>query len=320
MIRNYKISIPEPCTEDWNKMTPNAKGRFCSSCSKTVVDFTVMSPIAIQKYFQENSNICGRIKKSQLNSVTIQIPSSVIKSQTNINNMFLLALFVVMGTTIFSCSDKKGSKHPIDKIEIIEDLNILKKIKTDESLLSKKDSINNTTSFLPTKKLIHTKFTKPTKAIINSNTNFTIEVQETYVDNEIYGGMGISVYPEFPGGMLKFHDYIKQNYVIPKKAKHLNGEIYASFVIEKDGQLDSLSLSNDFAYGAKEELIRVLRNSKKWFPGEENGKKRNCKFKISLTIKTDTIKKTFFRTKIISKIDSIEINRITKYDNDRFQL
>jgi hypothetical protein len=314
MTRNYKISIPEPCTEDWNKMTPNAKGRFCSNCSKTVVDFTVMSPIEIQKYFQENSNICGRIKKSQLNSITIQIPSSVLKSQTDINNMFLLALFVVMGTTIFSCSDKKGSKHPIDKIEIIEDSNTSKNIKIDESLLSKKDSINNTTSFLPTRKRIHTKFTKPTKAIIN--TNFTNGEQETYVDNEIYGGMGISVYPEFPGGMVEFHDYVKQNYVIPKKAKHLNGEIYASFVIEKDGQLDSISLSNDVGYGTKEELIRVLSNSKKWFPGEENGKKRNCKFKMLLTIQTDTIKKTFFRTRIISKIDTIEINRITKYEND----
>jgi hypothetical protein len=40
MAKKFQLQIPEPCHEDWNKMTPVHKGRFCDSCEKAVVDFT----------------------------------------------------------------------------------------------------------------------------------------------------------------------------------------------------------------------------------------------------------------------------------------
>ena len=55
-------------------MKPDENGRFCMSCS-TVVDFTAMLPDEIQHFFIQNENICDRFKKSQLDSVTIQIPN-----------------------------------------------------------------------------------------------------------------------------------------------------------------------------------------------------------------------------------------------------
>jgi hypothetical protein len=63
-----KISIPKPCHEDWNQMTPNEQGRFCLSCQKTVVDFTKMDKSEIQQYFQTavNEKVCGRIKANDL--------------------------------------------------------------------------------------------------------------------------------------------------------------------------------------------------------------------------------------------------------------
>ncbi|WP_281226985.1 hypothetical protein [Flavobacterium aquiphilum] len=121
MDTKHKITIPKPCHEDWDKMTPNNNGRFCSSCSKTVVDFTNMSPNEIQMYYQQHSNVCGRFKNSQLDSLTIQIPNRVLFSQTNYHKIFLLALFMTMGTTLFSCSDKNGNKQKIDKVEVVDD-------------------------------------------------------------------------------------------------------------------------------------------------------------------------------------------------------
>ncbi len=91
MVRKYKITISEPCQEDWNKMTPNDQGRFCMSCAKTVVDFTAMLPEEVQHFFiqNQNQNICGRMRKSQLDSITIQIPSRVLYKQTQYHKMFL---------------------------------------------------------------------------------------------------------------------------------------------------------------------------------------------------------------------------------------
>ena len=81
MNSKYKITITEPCQENWDNMVPNENGRFCLSCSKTVVDFTTMLPDEVQHYFtqNQNTNICGRFKKSQLDTITIQIPSRIIR-------------------------------------------------------------------------------------------------------------------------------------------------------------------------------------------------------------------------------------------------
>ena len=43
MQKQTSLYIPKPCHEDWNKMTPTQQGKFCSSCSKQVIDFSLMS-------------------------------------------------------------------------------------------------------------------------------------------------------------------------------------------------------------------------------------------------------------------------------------
>ncbi|SEH33876.1 TonB-dependent receptor plug domain-containing protein [Chryseobacterium culicis] len=63
-----KITIPKPCHENWNAMTPDEKGRFCSVCSKTVRDFRTASDDEIRKVFSNSSQeICGVFYPSQLN-------------------------------------------------------------------------------------------------------------------------------------------------------------------------------------------------------------------------------------------------------------
>ncbi|KMQ64716.1 hypothetical protein ACM46_10775 [Chryseobacterium angstadtii] len=63
-----KITIPKPCHENWEMMTPDEKGRFCSVCSKTVHDFTSASDQEIIEVFSHSSEvICGNFNTSQLN-------------------------------------------------------------------------------------------------------------------------------------------------------------------------------------------------------------------------------------------------------------
>ena len=46
------LSIPQPCIQDWDKMTPTEQGRYCSSCNKTVVDFSNYTDKELANYFK----------------------------------------------------------------------------------------------------------------------------------------------------------------------------------------------------------------------------------------------------------------------------
>ena len=69
--KSIQYSIPEPCEKDWNGMTPEATGRFCGSCEKSVVDFTNMSDFSIVSYLEKHKHekVCGRFTKPQLDRV-----------------------------------------------------------------------------------------------------------------------------------------------------------------------------------------------------------------------------------------------------------
>ena len=70
-----QISIPQPCSEDWHKMTPQDQGRYCDACKKCVVDFTVFTDRQLYDYYTQHANekICGRFHNTQLNR-PINIP------------------------------------------------------------------------------------------------------------------------------------------------------------------------------------------------------------------------------------------------------
>jgi protein TonB len=106
----------------------------------------------------------------------------------------------------------------------------------------------------------------------------------TNVSNDIvYDTAGIDVKPEFPGGMDAFHQFMDKNYNCPK-VKKLNGKVYVTFVIEKDGSLSAIKVLRDIGYGTGKEVIRVLELSPKWIPGEQNGQKVRCMFSLPISI------------------------------------
>lgn len=62
-----QISIPEPCHEDWSKMTATQCGAFCNACQKEVVDFSQMSEAEIvDRLSNASGKVCGKIKTDKL--------------------------------------------------------------------------------------------------------------------------------------------------------------------------------------------------------------------------------------------------------------
>lgn len=105
------IQIPNPCSENWAAMHPKDNGRHCDSCCKVVVDFTQMDTAAIVNYINEHKDnkVCGHFRKDQIQQpVLIYSNSSNVLSKTKI---FLAALYIVFGATLFSsCSEKISSR------------------------------------------------------------------------------------------------------------------------------------------------------------------------------------------------------------------
>lgn len=61
------ITIPEPCHEDWSKMTATQCGAFCNACQKEVVDFSLMSEAEIvDRLSKASGKVCGRITSDKL--------------------------------------------------------------------------------------------------------------------------------------------------------------------------------------------------------------------------------------------------------------
>ena len=64
-----KVQIPEPCPQKWEEMTSvNETTKFCSYCSKSIIDFSVQSDRQIKKaIYTSPGNLCGKFSSGQLN-------------------------------------------------------------------------------------------------------------------------------------------------------------------------------------------------------------------------------------------------------------
>jgi hypothetical protein len=115
------ISIPEPCHENWNDMSITDKGRFCSSCSKVVVDFTNRSKASIlQEYLNSDPNgekLCGVFKNSQLDEINRDFELYTFRSKQSFQSAFVFSLMLVFGLTLFSCNSE-DQKNEFEKFRV----------------------------------------------------------------------------------------------------------------------------------------------------------------------------------------------------------
>lgn len=110
------ISVPNPCNENWNSMTPQNQGRFCSSCQLVVTDFTKMDDQEIINYFRthQKEKICGHFLNEQIKRMKITItPAQLKNSNWSIIQQIRIAIFIVFASSLFSCtSSDPGEQTP----------------------------------------------------------------------------------------------------------------------------------------------------------------------------------------------------------------
>lgn len=91
-------------------------------------------------------------------------------------------------------------------------------------------------------------------------------------ENKTYIPMELDIKPEFPGGIVKFNQFIDDKYKKSNKKPTHQGKLFATFIIEKDGSLSDIKVLRDIGFGSGEELIRVLKSSPRWKAGKQNNK------------------------------------------------
>lgn len=79
--------------------------------------------------------------------------------------------------------------------------------------------------------------------------------------------------PSFPGGMDAFYEYLSTELKYPYRAKKddVEGKVFLSFIIDKDGSVSEVVVLKGIGSGCDEEAVRVLKNSPKWNPGKQRG-------------------------------------------------
>ncbi len=109
-----KISINEPCHENWDKMTPNDKGAFCLSCQKNVVDFSNKTITQIKDFFKkksESESVCGRFDESQLDALTFDDFFSQFLKMKFVRKVALIVFFV-FGISLFAGAQTHPNPRP----------------------------------------------------------------------------------------------------------------------------------------------------------------------------------------------------------------
>lgn len=90
--------------------------------------------------------------------------------------------------------------------------------------------------------------------------------------------------PQFPGGAAEFMKWLTKNLKYPAVAqkRNIKGRVVAQFIVNTDGSVSDLELTEHLEASCDKEVLRVLRMMPKWQAGMMNAKP--CRTKVCIPI------------------------------------
>ncbi|WP_178986080.1 energy transducer TonB [Winogradskyella helgolandensis] len=304
MKPHYSISIPKPCHEDWSKMTRNEQGRFCQSCSKSVIDFTQMPQQGIQDYLAINTGekICGRFKVSQLKQIRIEIPEQVLQQQRSFHKLFLLALLISMGTSLLNCSDQNGRTKKIDAVEVISTLEA-KSMQTPEITASKVNIDTSKTITSPSPNAPVTVHNAPIPDIMGDVVEVidVVGLIEPPEPNEdiVFGHIieDVAEFKHTPDSLSKLEkrEYLSKNIskiitnnfnieIAEKLGLKGKQRIFTQFKIDENGDVNDIKIRKASHPELEKEAIRVIKLLPKFKPAKQRNQNVAAIYSIPIVI------------------------------------
>ena len=94
----------------------------------------------------------------------------------------------------------------------------------------------------------------------------------------------VEVQPEFPGGLDSMYAFIQKNLIYPEKAKAegIEGRVFITFTIEKDGSVSNVKILRGIGGGCDEAAKEVVEKMPKWKPGTQRGKPVRVQFNLPI--------------------------------------
>ncbi len=90
--------------------------------------------------------------------------------------------------------------------------------------------------------------------------------------------------PEFLGGDDARIKYLQKSIRYPELAKEsgIQGTVYITFVVEKDGSVTNVKVLRGIGGGCDKESVRVIKNMPKWKPGMQRGEAVRCQYNMPI--------------------------------------
>ena len=122
-------------------------------------------------------------------------------------------------------------------------------------------------------------------AILLTNMAFCQEEKKVSVDDEVF--VVVEEQAEFPGGLDSMYAYIVKNLKYPEAAKEkgIEGRVFVSFIIEKDGSISNILIKRAIGGGCEEAAVEMIKNMPKWKPGKQRGKPVRVKYTVPVNFR-----------------------------------
>lgn len=103
-------------------------------------------------------------------------------------------------------------------------------------------------------------------------------------DKSIYNIAGLQREPEPIGGFGAFGKFLEKHLRYPDEASDnkVQGKVFLSFIVEKDGSLSNITVLRGPGFGTNEEALRVLKLAPAWKPGIQNGQPVRVQYNIPI--------------------------------------
>jgi len=89
------------------------------------------------------------------------------------------------------------------------------------------------------------------------------------------------------GGMKAFYKFVGDKLKYPPQARRMGieGKVYVTFVVGKDGSLTDVRVLKGIGAGCDEEAVRVIQSAPKWKPGKQRGRPVRVRMQLPIIFK-----------------------------------